>query len=91
MYLSRFPRYRQNQSRTTTDREETVSDTAMRREWLSYAEAQELTHLGRTTLWAIISRGEVKAARVGRAVRINRASLEGYMEHRTHPNREIDG
>jgi excisionase family DNA binding protein len=57
-----------------------MSETAIRREWLSYAEAQELTHLGKTTLWAVISRGDVKAARVGRAVRINRASLEGYME-----------
>lgn len=65
-----------------------VGETKVRREWLTYAEAQELTHLGRTTLWAIVSRGEVKAARVGRAVRISRASLEGYMERSAYSGRE---
>jgi excisionase family DNA binding protein len=53
--------------------------------WLTYAEAQRLTNLGRTTLWTIINdpRSGVKAARVGRAVRISRRSLETFMESRT--------
>ena len=51
--------------------------------WLTYPEAQRLTSLGRTTLWTLISSGEIKAARVGRAVRISRRSLEEYMESRT--------
>jgi excisionase family DNA binding protein len=51
--------------------------------WLTYPEAQRLTSLGRTTLWTLVSSGEIKAARVGRAVRINRRSLEAYMEGRT--------
>jgi len=51
--------------------------------WLTYPEAQRLTSLGRTTLWALISCGEIRAARVGRAVRISRRSLEEYMESRT--------
>lgn len=50
-------------------------------EWITYEEAQRLTSLGRTTLWRICSaEGAVKTARVGRAVRINRESLEAYME-----------
>ncbi len=48
--------------------------------WLSYSEAQRLVGLGRTTLWQLVSSGEVKAARVGRAVRLNRQSLERYLE-----------
>ena len=48
--------------------------------WITYEEAQRLTSLGRTTLWRICSSAEVKTARIGRAVRINRQSLEDYME-----------
>ena len=48
--------------------------------WITYEEAQRLTSLGRTTLWRICSSGEVKTARIGRAVRINRRSLEACME-----------
>ncbi len=48
--------------------------------WITYQEAQRLTSLGRTTLWRICSSGEIKTARIGRAVRINRQSLEAYMD-----------
>lgn len=48
--------------------------------WVSYEEAQRLVGLGRTTLWQLASTGDIKTARVGRAVRINVASLEAYME-----------
>ncbi len=50
------------------------------REWLSYTEAGELVGLGRTTLWKLVGAGEIEAARVGRAVRINRESLAAYMK-----------
>jgi excisionase family DNA binding protein len=50
------------------------------REWVTYREAEELSGLSRTTLWKLLSAGEIKAARVGRAVRINRRSLEGHLE-----------
>jgi excisionase family DNA binding protein len=52
--------------------------------WISYTEAQRFSGLGRTKLWELISRGEVKAAKVGRAVRINRCSLDEYMEHSSY-------
>ena len=50
------------------------------REWVTYREAEELSGLSRTTLWKLLSAGEIKAARVGRAVRINRRSIDGYLE-----------
>lgn len=50
------------------------------KEWLTYPEAQQYASLGRTKLWELVRSGEIKAARVGRAVRINRRSLEDFME-----------
>jgi excisionase family DNA binding protein len=55
-------------------------DVSPHREWVSYAEATELVGLGRTTLWKLVSAGEIEVARVGRAVRINRQSLTAYMK-----------
>jgi excisionase family DNA binding protein len=49
------------------------------RNWLTYKEAEQLVGLSRTTLWKLISAGEIEHRRVGRAVRINRTSLEAYM------------
>ncbi len=49
------------------------------REWLTYKEAEQLVGLSRTTLWKLISAGEIEHRKVGRAVRINRESLEAYM------------
>ena len=56
------------------------------RNWLSYREAEQLVGLSRTTLWKLISAGEIEHRRVGRAVRINRASLEAYMRGPTQPS-----
>jgi excisionase family DNA binding protein len=52
----------------------------LRPTWITYEEAQRLTSLGRTTLWRIVKSGDVKSVSIGRAVRINRESLEQYME-----------
>jgi hypothetical protein len=51
-------------------------------EWITYADAQRLTSLGRTTLWRICRTEDsgIEVARVGRAVRINRTSLTAYMQ-----------
>jgi excisionase family DNA binding protein len=54
--------------------------TEITREWVTYKEAEELTGLSRTTLWKITSAGHVETARVGRAVRLNRDSLNAYMK-----------
>jgi excisionase family DNA binding protein len=50
------------------------------REWVTYKEAEELSGFSRTTLWKLLDAGEIKAARIGRAVRINRRSLDEYLE-----------
>lgn len=47
--------------------------------WLTYKEAEQLVGLSRTTLWKLINEGEIEHRKVGRAVRINRESLEAYM------------
>jgi excisionase family DNA binding protein len=52
--------------------------------WISYSEAQRYTGLGRTKLWELVSAGEVEAAKVGRAVRISRKSLEEYMKRNSY-------
>jgi excisionase family DNA binding protein len=54
--------------------------TQVTREWVTYKQAEELSGLSRTTLWKLLSAGKIKAARVGRAVRINRRSLDEYLE-----------
>jgi excisionase family DNA binding protein len=61
---------------------EQVEQADVKALWLTYPEAQKLAGLGRTTLWTLVSSGEIKAARVGRAVRISRQSLLEYMESR---------
>ena len=53
------------------------------RTWLSYKEAEQLVGLSRTTLWKLIMTGEIEHRKVGRAVRINRESLERYMRQDT--------
>jgi excisionase family DNA binding protein len=50
------------------------------REWVTYKQAEELSGLSRTTLWKLLSAGEIKAARIGRAVRIKRRSIDDYLE-----------
>ena len=49
------------------------------REWVTYRQAEEITGLSRTTLRKLVDEGEIQIKRVGRAVRINRASLDAYM------------
>lgn len=58
-----------------------LMQTEIKAEWITYEEAQRLTSLGRTTLWRICSAEDsgIEVARVGRAVRINRASLDAYL------------
>jgi excisionase family DNA binding protein len=57
--------------------------TEIKPAWITYDEARHLTSLGRTTLWRIVKSGAVKSVSIGRAVRINRESLEQYMERET--------
>jgi excisionase family DNA binding protein len=48
--------------------------------WLNYKQAEAYSNLSRTTLWQLINARKIKAARIGRAVRIERDSLQAFME-----------
>jgi excisionase family DNA binding protein len=52
-------------------------------EWLNYKQSEAYSGLSRTTLWQLINARKIKAARIGRAVRIERASLEAFMKQST--------
>lgn len=60
-----------------------AGQSQVQREWLTYREAETFAGLSRVTLWKAIEAGEIQAARVGRAVRINRKSLDDYMRSLT--------
>lgn len=49
-------------------------------EWVSYPEAERYSGLSHTTLWRYVSRGDLKAARIGRSVRIHLPSLREFMK-----------
>jgi excisionase family DNA binding protein len=48
--------------------------------WMTYKQAEAYSNLSRTTLWQLINARKIRAARIGRAVRIERASLQAFME-----------
>jgi excisionase family DNA binding protein len=50
-------------------------------EWVDYPTAERYSGLSHTTLWRYITSGELKAARVGRSVRIHLPTLREFMEH----------
>jgi excisionase family DNA binding protein len=52
----------------------------VQQEWVSYPEAERYSGLSHTTLWRYVTSGELKAARVGRSVRIHLPSLRAFME-----------
>jgi excisionase family DNA binding protein len=58
-------------------------------EWLRIPEAERYAGLGRSTLVNLISSGELTAAKVGRSVRVNRSSIDEFMQgHALHPKQK---
>lgn len=55
-------------------------EAPVEQEWIDYPSAERFSGLSHTTLWRYVSRGEIKAARVGRSVRIHLPSLKEFME-----------
>lgn len=49
-------------------------------EWIDYPTAQRYSGLSHTTIWRYVTSGEIRAARVGRSVRIHLPSLRRFME-----------
>jgi excisionase family DNA binding protein len=56
--------------------------------WLRYPEAERYSGLGRSTLWKLVKDERIRAAKVGKAVRINRHSLDEYMEQQAYTGAE---
>jgi excisionase family DNA binding protein len=48
-------------------------------QWLRMDAAETYAGLGRSTLTRLISAGELRAAKVGRSIRIDRTSIDAYM------------
>jgi excisionase family DNA binding protein len=68
--------------RNTLERGGTLPKEAVQPEWISYPEAERYSGLSHTTLWRYIGSGELKAARVGRSLRIHLPTLRSFMEER---------
>jgi len=54
------------------------------RQWLSYQETTEIYGISRGTVWKLISGGEIRAAKIGRSVRISRSSIEQYLKQQDY-------
>jgi len=52
----------------------------VQREWISYPEAERYSGLSHTTLWRCVAKGDLKAAKIGRSVRIHLPSLREFMK-----------
>jgi excisionase family DNA binding protein len=52
-------------------------------EWVDYPTAERYSGLSHTTLWRYVTSGQLKAARVGRSVRIHLPTLKRFMEEKT--------
>jgi excisionase family DNA binding protein len=49
-------------------------------EWVDYSTAERFCGLSHVSLWRRVKNGDLKAARVGRSVRIHLPTLREYME-----------
>jgi excisionase family DNA binding protein len=78
--------------RTATEqherREKALLKEPVRQEWISYPEAERYSGLSHTTIWRYVNSGELKAARVGRSVRIHLPSLRDFMEKKARHEQE---
>ncbi len=52
-------------------------------EWVNYPTAERFSGLSHVTIWRRVKTGEIKAARIGRSVRIHLPSLREFMEQAT--------
>ena len=50
-------------------------------EWVDYPTAERYSGLSHVSLWRRVKNGELKAAKIGRSVRIHLPSLREFMEH----------
>jgi excisionase family DNA binding protein len=48
--------------------------------WIDYPTAETYSGLSHTTLWRYVTSGDIRAARIGRSVRIYFPSLQQFMQ-----------
>jgi excisionase family DNA binding protein len=65
-------------------KEEEMSKEAVQPEWVDYPSAERFSGLSHTTLWRCVSSGDLKAARIGRSVRIHLPTLRRFMEEKAY-------
>jgi len=51
-------------------------------EWIDYPTAERYCGLSHVSLWRRVKSGELKAARIGRSVRLHLPTLKAFMEER---------
>ena len=64
----------------TRKQEAALLKEPVQQEWVSYPEAERYSGLSHTTLWRYVRSGRLKAARVGKSVRIHLPTLRTFME-----------
>jgi len=64
------------------EKEAALLKEPVQQEWISYPEAERYSGLSHTTLWRYVSSGQLKAARVGRSVRIYFPALKEFMNEK---------
>jgi excisionase family DNA binding protein len=53
-------------------------------EFITISELQKILNVGRTTAYGLVATGELRAIRVGRAVRVRRADLDRWAERQSY-------
>jgi excisionase family DNA binding protein len=53
------------------------------RDWVGYSEAERFSGFSRGTLRRLIGNSQLRATKIGRVTRIDKRSLEAFMQH--HP------
>jgi len=68
-----------NAMKRTGDQEGRAMQAEVAREWVTYKQAGKISGLSRTTLRKLAGESSIKVRHVGKAVRINKQSLDRYM------------
>jgi excisionase family DNA binding protein len=64
-------------------KEAALPNENVRQDWVGYPKAQRFSGLSQRTLRKLIGNGELCATKIGRATKIDKRSLEAFMEN--HP------
>jgi excisionase family DNA binding protein len=71
---------RTSKHRKALEEERALLKEQVEAEWVDYSAAARYSGLSHVTLWRRVKSGELKAARVGRSVRIHLPRLREFME-----------